>query len=94
IVLMKKEGVDIVHSNSLTSSIYFVFWCKCFGLKFVAHNHLIRSGTIYKMVYRYIALFADEIICVSEAVKKNWINEGVPAKKLTVVYNGLPDDFF
>ncbi len=88
------DKVDIVHSNSLTSSIYFAFWAKLLGVNFIAHNHLIRRGFVYKILYRYINFCSNIVICVSEAVKKNWLLEGVPDKKLTVVYNGLPSDFF
>jgi hypothetical protein len=86
--------VRIVHSNSLTSSIYFAFWAKVFRLKFVAHNHLIRRGKVYKMLYRYIYFCSERVVCVSEAVKQCWLEEGVPEKKLVVIYNGVPDDFF
>ncbi|BBG66797.1 hypothetical protein NNO_2094 [Hydrogenimonas sp.] len=86
--------VDIIHSNSLTSSIYFAFWAKLFGVGFVAHNHLIREGKIYSVLYRYIGWCSDRVVCVSEAVKRCWLEAGVPEDKLTVVYNGLPDDFF
>ena len=88
------KKVDIIHSNSLTSSIYFALWAKVFRIKFVAHNHLIRSGKLYSILYKYITICSDKVICVSEAVKKCWIDAGVPKEKLTVVYNGLPDDFF
>ncbi len=91
---MKKEGVRIVHSNSLTSSIYFAFWAKLFGLRFVAHNHLVRRGRVYKILYRYIYFCSERVVCVSEAVKQCWLEEGVPEKKLVVIYNGVPDDFF
>jgi len=91
---MKSNSIDIVHSNSLTSSLYFAFWAKIFGLKFIAYNHLIRRGWIYKIIYKYIYFYSDRVVCVSEAVKKCWIDEGIPEKKIVVVYNGLPDDFF
>ena len=91
---MKRNGVEIVHSNSLTSSIYFAGWSKLLGMKFVAHNHLIRSGLVYKVLYKYIELCSDRIICVSEAVKRCWVDHGVLPAKIEVIYNGLPDDFF
>ncbi len=88
------KKIDIIHSNSLTSSIYFAFWAKLFGLGFVAHNHLIRRGKVYTILYRYIGTCSDKVVCVSEAVKCCWVEAGVAKEKLTVIYNGLPDDFF
>ena len=89
-----KYNVDIVHSNTLTSSIYFAIWAKIFRVKFISHNHIIRTGTIYNIVYKYISFCSSKIICVSEAVKENWLLAGVPKDKLLVVYSGLPNDFF
>ncbi|WP_456450175.1 glycosyltransferase family 4 protein [Hydrogenimonas sp.] len=91
---MKREGIDIVHSNSLTSSIYFAFWAKLFGLRFVAHNHIVRRGAIYRILYQYINFCSKKVICVSLAVKKCWLEEGVSERKLVVIHNGVPDDFF
>ena len=88
------KKVDIIHSNSLTSSIYFAFWAKLFGVGFVAHNHLIRRGKLYTILYRYIGACSDSVVCVSEAVKRCWLEAGVAEEKIKVVYNGLPDDFF
>ena len=90
---MQAAGCQVVHSNSLISSIYFAPWVKLFGMRLVAHNHLIRRGRHYRLIYRYVALFADAIVCVSEAVADNWREAGIDAAKLHVVYNGVPDGF-
>jgi glycosyltransferase involved in cell wall biosynthesis len=91
---MKKEKINLIHSNSLTSNIYFAFWAKLFGIKFIAHSHEIREGFIFKLLHKYIALCSDKIIVVSNAVKKNWIDHGINEKLIEVVYNGVDDDFF
>jgi len=91
---MKQKQILIIHSNSLTSNIYFSFWAKIFGIKFIAHSHEIREGIIFTLLHKYICFCSDKIICVSDAVKNNWLSHNVNKKKLTVVYNGVSNDFF
>lgn len=95
ILLLKfKYKVDIIHSNTILSNIYFAFWAKLFRLKFIAHSHEIREGKIYKYLHLYIAFCSDYIITVSDAVKNDWIKDGVNPDKIQTIYNGLPHDFF
>ena len=91
---MKKDKTDIIHSNTLVSNIYFSFWAKLFRIKFVAHSHEIKEGLLFRILHKYIGFCSDKIICVSEAVKENWVKHGVSPKKLEVIYNGVDDDFF
>ncbi|WP_066351149.1 glycosyltransferase [Aliarcobacter skirrowii] len=92
--LRYRHKVDLVHSNSLTSNIYFAIWAKIFGVKFIAHSHEIRDGRLYKIIHKYIEFCSDRIITVSNAVKNNWLDHGVDKNKIITVYNGLDDDFF
>jgi len=91
---MKKKNIDIIHSNTLTSNIYFAFWAKLFNIKFIAHSHEIREGVTFKFIRKYISFCSDKIICVSNAVKNNWLSHGVSESKIKVIYNGVSDDFF
>lgn len=92
--LKYKYKVDIVHSNSLTSNIYFAIWAKILNMKFVAHSHEIKEGLLYYLLHRYIGFCSHKIITVSNAVKDNWVSHGVNKEKVTTVYNGLDSDFF
>ena len=91
---MKRKKIDIIHSNSLTSNIYFAFWAKLLNIKFIAHSHEIREGIVFKILHKYIGICAKKIICVSNAVKQNWVSHGVNENKIEVIYNGVSDDFF
>lgn len=88
------EKADIVHSNSMISNLYFAFWTRIFFLKLIAHSHEIKEGLLFKLIHRYVGGCASQVIAVSNAVKSNWLGHGVNEQKITVVYNGLPDDFF
>ena len=52
-----KHRANLVHSNSLTSNIYFAIWAKLFNLKFIAHSHEIRYGLFFKIIHKYIEFF-------------------------------------
>ena len=84
---------DIIHSNSLTSNIYFAIWAKLFHINFIAHSHEIREGIIFKLLHKYIAICSDKIITVSNAVKANWLSHGVKENQVITVYNGVNNDF-
>lgn len=86
--------IDILHSNTLTSNIYFSFWAKIFNIKLIAYSHDLRYGLIYKVLYRYIVYCADKVIVISDAVKKNWLEHGGSEEKLVKIYNGVDSDFF
>jgi len=92
--LKYKYKVDIAHSNSLTSNIYFAIWAKIFNIKFIAHSHEIRDGLVYNILHRYIGFCSHKIITVSNTVKDNWMSHGVNKEKIVTVYNGLNSDFF
>ncbi|BFU78248.1 hypothetical protein ALC152_14630 [Arcobacter sp. 15-2] len=92
--LKYKHEVDLVHSNSLTSNIYFAVWAKVFRVKFIAHSHEIRDGVLFKIIHKYIEFCSDRIITVSNAVRYNWLEHGVHKNKIITVYNGLDNDFF
>ncbi len=91
---MKQKKIDIIHSNSLTSNIYFAIWAKVFNIKFIAHSHEIREGFIFTLLHKYIALCSDKVVVVSNAVKNNWVYHGVNPNKIEVIYNGVSNDFF
>jgi glycosyltransferase involved in cell wall biosynthesis len=93
-IMKKIDNIDLIHSNGMVSNVYFAPFAKFLDIPFVAHSHEIRYGFFYKVLHYFIAFFSNHIICVSEAVRKNWLSHGVREKKLSVIYNGLPDDFF
>ncbi|QNK31136.1 glycosyltransferase [Serratia sp. JUb9] len=49
-----------------------------------------KKKKIYAFIERFLAVFTDEIICVSQYEKDEAVKYGLPKNKLKVVYNGVP----
>lgn len=56
-----------------------------------AFDRIARTTRFAASVERLLALWADAIVCVSEAEQRAALRVGIPAYKLHVVLNGLPD---
>lgn len=83
-------GVRLVYCNTL-ATLPVAIVAKARGLSTVIHLHETASSTAMALVGRAaLALFADRIICVSDAVAKSWRLERHPRN--TVIRNGIPDD--
>jgi glycosyltransferase involved in cell wall biosynthesis len=56
----------------------------------VTHLHTIYYGMSLRnrMIDRFLNIFSSKIICVSEAVKKSFVDAGFNMKKAVVIYNG------
>ena len=56
-----------------------------------AFDRVARSARFAALGERLLAPWADAIVCVSEAEQRAALGVGIPAHKLHVVLNGLPD---
>lgn len=91
--IFKKEKPDIVHTHASMSARIAAKLC---GIKVVYTRHsvfppskLISRG-IGKIINGFINnIFADKIIAVAEAAKKNLTDTGVSSKKIEVILNGV-----
>jgi glycosyltransferase involved in cell wall biosynthesis len=72
---------DIVHTHLSTSSVNGCLAARFAGVPAVA--------TVHGMSGKLSFVFADHLIAVSQNVKAHLIAQGVPAEKISVVYNGL-----
>ena len=57
----------------------------------VTHSHEIREGFLYYLIHRYVSHCSTVIICVSNAVIKNWVSHDVSRSKTYLLYNGIPN---
>ena len=94
--IFKKERPDIVHAHGTMSARVAAAKWGSHVRKIVYTRHSVFEPTgfftkpIGKLVNRVItALTCHQSIAVCEAAKKNQTDTGVPAKKITVVYNGV-----
>lgn len=89
IIIQQKP--DVIHCNSLTTALYCSLICHIFNIKMVTHSHEIREGFLYYLIHRYVCYCSNVIICVSNAVIKNWVSHDVPRSKTYLLYNGIPN---
>lgn len=88
--LLRREKPDIVHTHASLSARIAAKLC---GIKTVNTRHCLESkkkfpaSAIYGLVNN---MLSDAVIGVSEAVVKNLADDGIPSKKLFLVYNGIP----
>ena len=85
----KKYKIDIIHTHHRYPELISVLVSKITGAKTITTVHSLVSGL------KSLSFRSDEIICVSNAVKKNLI-ENYPHSKnrITVLYNCVDDSFF
>jgi glycosyltransferase involved in cell wall biosynthesis len=90
--LIREKGIDLVHSHGYKSNFY-ALWATGRKLPLVATNHnwlkhhwrLVAYSLIDK---RLIRLF-DRIVAVSELIRNEMVEAGVPGGKITVIDNGV-----
>ncbi len=85
----KKHKIDIIHTHHRYPELISVLVSKIAGVKTITTVHSLVSGL------NVLSFRSDEIICVSNAVKKNLIENYPHSKKrITVLYNCVEDSFF
>lgn len=92
----RKNNIKIIHTHFLRENIIAVI-SKLFNpnVKVIWTNHLIyEKSRLLKWINRKFSKYVSKIICVSEAVKKATIDEGISPEKTVVIYNGVDTDLF
>ena len=85
----KKNNIDIIHTHHRYPELISVLVSKFYKVKTITTVHSFVSGL------KSLSFRSEKIICVSNAVKKNLI-ENYPHSKnrITVFYNCIDDSFF
>lgn len=79
--LMQHRRYDVVHTHLSTSSVNGTLAARLAGVPCLS--------TVHGMSGKLSFAAADHLIAVSEQVKAHLVFQGVPADKVSVVYNGL-----
>ena len=85
---LKKNGIKIVHLNN--SVLYNHDWmlaATIAGVKCVTHERGINDR--FPPSAKYFTKRLDEVICISEAVRRNMHERGADFGNLVVIHNGL-----
>lgn len=89
--LLKREGVDVLHTQTLWNALLGVF-CTCFSkIRLVASFHGFITYFINRLVAPFVMLGADSTVFVSE-YEREWYLKHVlftSEKRSHVVYNGI-----
>lgn len=88
-LFLKKNQVDIVHTNTLLSNLFGSIPTKLAGKKLIWHEHNIQPPGIRRIVINVMArLFPDRIIAISNAVRS--VYSSIPdSPKMSTIYNGI-----
>jgi glycosyltransferase involved in cell wall biosynthesis len=80
--------IDLLYMNNQPSSnLGGIIAAKKTGVKSVLHNRIEADLNIFEV--NATNKSATKIICVSEALKKSVVRQGIKHSKCTVVYNGV-----
>jgi len=80
-VLIKRKQVDLVHTHLSTASLLGATAARLAGVPCLA--------TVHGLNHRFCFRLADRLIAVSRAVKDHLIEQGEPAGRIEVIYNGI-----
>lgn len=85
---IKKHNIEILHlNNSITRNHDWMLGAILAGIKCITHERGINSH--YSRMSRYFSKRLDAIVCISNAVRDNFLANGVNLSNLVVIYNGI-----
>ena len=91
--IIKKHNIDIVYINTIKSLLYAAKAAKRINVKAIWHLHDCLTGDFYPSwvipIIVKLSRLADNIICVSNAVKDAYVKAKGDDKKTAVIYNGV-----
>ena len=94
----KKERPGIVHTHNFYSEVYGILSAKLAGVPVIIHGtHGMRQIDKKNKIYatKFLSLFTDEFLTVSETLKKELIREtGISQRKVKSILNGVDIDKF
>lgn len=79
--LARREGAAVIHTQLSTAAWHGSLAARLAGLPCVAHVRALNTATWYRL--------ATRVIAVSHAVKQHLVDQGMPAHRVDVVYNGV-----
>ena len=86
ILLLRYRFFAIHTNNDLYSQIPAIFFAKLFKIPCVCHMRRIKKLTKRERIFsKYVELF----ICVSHVAKGALVRQGIDAKRIAVVYDGI-----
>ena len=95
LILLTKK-VDVIYlQDGLLSPLGVIL--KLFRVPIVITIHgldITYRNKVYQFVVPRCVAQLDNVICISQATKEECMHRGIPKDKLSIVANGISDDFF
>lgn len=94
--IVEKNNIDIVHTNTAAVLEGVYVKQKIKTIKHIWHIHeiIVKPAIIHKFLSFIISHFSDEVVVVSNAVKKHLMDTGYFKKEIKVIYNGVDNKIF
>jgi len=87
--IIKTQKIEIIHCNTTRAMLYAAFVKIFVNIRIIWH----QRGTDKRGLFEYIlALFADNIIAISNTVRQQLLDLKINPKKIICVYNGIRID--
>ncbi|MDC2867611.1 MULTISPECIES: glycosyltransferase [unclassified Bacillus (in: firmicutes)] len=93
--IIKKENIDIVHAQFLREN-YIAILAKLLGapVRVIWTYHVnVPMPFHLKCSNSFFTRYNDAIICISQFMKQQLCQKGVPENKIHVIYNGVADPY-
>ena len=91
--LIRAHGVEVVHCHHYSPFVYGLLAAKLtnVGVVFTEHGRLsdAKPSTKRAVVNPLLSLLGGRICSVSADLKQHMVDEGFPARRIQVVYNGI-----
>lgn len=90
---VKLEDIDIIHTN-LSRDLLGGILAKKHNIPHVWHIHELYK-THYQLSFlrpnqlKWMSQHGEQFIAISKTVAKDWIQNGLPEDKVTIIYNGI-----
>lgn len=88
---------NILHSHGYKSNFY-ALTANRGKIPWIVTNHLWKKTTFALKVYAYLdSLFirhADRVVAVSDEIRSEMVNDGIPPQKITIIDNGVDMERF
>ena len=78
---LRRDRVDVLHTHLSTGSLIGSLAARLAGVPAVATVHGLNRRTCFN--------YARRVIAISQAVRRNLIEQGLPDSRVTVIYNGV-----
>jgi glycosyltransferase involved in cell wall biosynthesis len=90
--LFRREHIDVVHAHNTKPLLYAGPAARLAGVSrliYTRHGQRYQASRRQTVLYRLAARLADRVVCVSHDSVRLAAAEGVPADRLTAVWNGI-----